>query len=343
MDRKLFILLGMLAMMWLGFGCGDDDSQRGTVDDPSTDGDADSDGDGDSDSDGDADGDSDGDADSDGDSDSDSDPVEGDTEYDPVGSDGRQGFSTKYWDCCKAHCAWPENVSSGQDPAPVCDINNNPTDPVIDQGTWLQGKPSGCDDPYNADAVFTCWNQSPWAVSDTLSYGFVATHAGGEFSCGQCFQFDFDGQSRQTLESDYGVIDDGSASLEGKTMIVQVTNIGYDVTQVANAYQFDIMIPGGGVGAFNGCSAQWGVDNSQLGATYGGFLQACYDMYGFNESHSTYKSCVEEMCNDVFSPAGMEDLLAGCLWYVNWMNVADNPAFKYKQVTCPDVLTSRGM
>ncbi|MBN2715211.1 MAG: hypothetical protein JXX14_05105 [Deltaproteobacteria bacterium] len=252
------------------------------------------------------------------------------------------GFSTKYWDCCKPHCAWPENVSNGQ-MAPVCTIDNQLTTPTIPQDGWEQGKPSGCDAPNDPNAVFTCWNQAPIAVSDSLSYGFVATHAGGEFSCGQCFQLEFNGESKQTLQNGPSAIDDGSAGLKGKTMIVQATNIGYDVTQINGAYQFDIMIPGGGVGAFNGCSAQWGVDNSQLGATYGGFLQACYEKLGYDQPHDTFKSCVRDMCTGVFSKSGLEDLLAGCLWYVDWMNVADNPAFRYKVIDCPDVLKKVGI
>ncbi|MEI8634903.1 hypothetical protein P4S72_28405 [Vibrio sp. PP-XX7] len=42
--------------------------------------------------------------------------------------------------------------------------------------------------------------------------------------------------------------------MQGKTMIVQALNIGYDVS----GGQFDLLVPGGGVGAFNACSAQWG-------------------------------------------------------------------------------------
>ena len=54
--------------------------------------------------------------------------------------------------------------------------------------------------------------------------------------------------------------------LKAKAHRCRTTN--YDV----NHGQFDIMIPGGGPGAFNGCS-QMGI--SCAGAQYGGFLTEC--------------------------------------------------------------------
>jgi hypothetical protein len=43
-------------------------------------------------------------------------------------------------------------------------------------------------------------------------------------------------------------------------MIVQATNVGSDVGEG----QFDLAIPGGGVGLFNACTAQWGMDQSNV-------------------------------------------------------------------------------
>ena len=45
-----------------------------------------------------------------------------------------------------------------------------------------------------------------------------------------------------------------STSIAGKKMIVQATNVGADVGEG----QFDLAIPGGGVGLFNACTDQWG-------------------------------------------------------------------------------------
>lgn len=69
-----------------------------------------------------------------------------------------------------------------------------------------------------------CTNQSPWAVSSTLSYGFAATNiAGGSESswCCACYQLTFT-----------------SGAVAGKTMIVQSTNTGGDLGN----NQFDLAV-----------------------------------------------------------------------------------------------------
>lgn len=118
-------------------------------------------------------------------------------------------------------------------------------------------------------------------------------------------------------------------------MVVQAINVGYDV----GGGQFDLLVPGGGVGAFNACSSQWGVSNSELGAQYGGFLAACKQQLGYNASLSSYKSCVAQKCTSVFQARGLTDLAAGCSWFVDWFQTADNPSLRYKEVACPAALT----
>ena len=120
-------------------------------------------------------------------------------------------------------------------------------------------------------------------------------------------------------------------------MIVEATNIGYDVS----GGQFDILVPGGGVGAFNACSTQWGVSNAELGAQYGGLLAACKQELGYNASLSQYKSCLINRCNSVFGSRGLTELQQACTWYADWFEAADNPALKYKEVPCPSELISR--
>jgi hypothetical protein len=69
-----------------------------------------------------------------------------------------------------------------------------------------------------------CTDQSPWAVSDTLAYGFAATHiAGGTEAswCCACYELTFT-----------------STGVAGKKMIVQATNTGGDL----NSNQFDIAV-----------------------------------------------------------------------------------------------------
>jgi hypothetical protein len=102
-----------------------------------------------------------------------------------------------------------------------------------------------------------CSDQSPWVVSEDLAYGFAAVAAGGSESdtCCSCYQYvsrrdlKFSELSDQILRLTFT-----STSIAGKKMIVQATNVGADVGEG----QFDLAIPGGGVGLFNACTQQWG-------------------------------------------------------------------------------------
>jgi hypothetical protein len=205
-------------------------------------------------------------------------------------------------------------------PMGSCSINNQP----ITNASAI----SSC----NNGPAHQCYELAPYAVNNTLSYGYAATNNGDV--CGRCSQLQFTGESYNAPG------DPGSAALLGKTMIVQAINIGFDV----GAGQFDILVPGGGVGAFNACSTQWGVSNTELGAQYGGFLAACKQELGYNASLAQYKSCLTQRCNNVFGSRGLTTLQNGCLWYADWFEAADNPALKFKEVACPaDLRSASGM
>jgi hypothetical protein len=161
---------------------------------------------------------------------------------------------------------------------------------------------------------------APWAVSDTLAYGFVAFDSG---SCGQCFQLEFSG----TTSSNYD--DPGSAAIANKVMIVQVLNTG------VGASHFDLLVPGGGVGAFDACSSQWNAQGG-LGDTYGGFFTQCRSQNPGD--HAAAQQCARDRCQQVFGN-GMQDLLDGCLWWVDWASIADNPNVQYGQVDCPAAIS----
>ena len=121
-------------------------------------------------------------------------------------------------------------------------------------------------------------------------------------------------------------------------MIVQVTNIGGDV----GSGQFDVLTPGGGVGANSGaCTRQWG-QGLDLGAQYGGFLTTCKQQLG-SGNHQALKDCVSQRCSSVFESRGLTELAAGCRWFVDWFEVADNPALVYKEIVCPAELTGPGI
>ena len=225
----------------------------------------------------------------------------------PITSGGQSAWASRYWDCCKPACGWTGNTG-GRTPIKSCNQQN--------QSLSSYDTGSACPTPSSGSA-FMCWSGVPWQVGPNLSYGFVAA-SGSNYSCGRCYQFRFTGSGHNGVNN----------NLNGKMMIVQVINNG-GVAQD----QFDLLIPGGGVGALNACSFQWGT--SDLGATYGGFLANC------SGDTNAKKSCVMNKCQQVF--AGKADLLAGCDWFVNWFEVADNPNLTAKEITCPALLRSRGL
>lgn len=206
----------------------------------------------------------------------------------PAVQGGKDGWASRYWDCCKPACGW-SSTSCGKN------------------GTSQDGGNSAC----QGGSAFMCYDFAPWAVSDTLAYGFAAA-SGSNYSCGRCYQFTFTGEGSAS-----------SSSIKGKSMVVQILNTGGDVAES----QFDLLIPGGGVGMFNACSNQWG--SADLGEKYGGFALAC----------KNDKTCIKNKCDTVF--AGKPDLMAGCDWYLNWFGGADNPKFSYKEITCPDAIKQK--
>jgi hypothetical protein len=217
----------------------------------------------------------------------------------PITSGGSNAWASRYWDCCKPACGWSGNLRTGS-PMKSCDMSDN----VLSDNAASNACTNG--------PAFMCWNAAPWSVSPTLSYGFAAA-SGANYVCGRCFQVQFTG-------SGHSGSNPGATSLNGKTMIIQVINNGG-----VQADQFDLLIPGGGVGQLNACTKQWGT--SDLGAQYGGFLAGC----------NGDTSCVKQKCQTVFN--GKPDLQAGCDWFLGWFNAADNPNFVYKQIACPSGIT----
>jgi hypothetical protein len=192
------------------------------------------------------------------------------------------GITTRYWDCCKPSCSWL-NKAPVTRPVITCAKNNTPlVSPNLKSG--CEGGPS-----------FACGNQAPFAINSTFSYGFAAVAIKNKLeyqTCCACYELVF-----------------ASPPIKGKRMIVQATNIGYDLTD----NHFDIAIPGGGQGIFQGCNAQYA--NFQGGQRYGGV--------------QTINEC--QKLPSVMRP--------GCLWRFRWFQNADNPRMTFKSVPCPRILT----
>jgi hypothetical protein len=158
-----------------------------------------------------------------------------------------------------------------------------------------------------------CHDNVPFTVTSTLSYGFAASPAAGN-QCGLCYRLTFDGTGKYDAGNPPKA---GTASLKGKEMIVQATNIGHDVAK----QQYDISIPGGGVGIFDACTAQWGVASAaDLGAQYGGFLTTCQKTLGY-DAHDALKTCVSDKCTAIFGtkfPSLYKGMLTKtCGWQLN--------------------------
>ncbi|MES1205948.1 MAG: hypothetical protein ABUS79_08420 [Pseudomonadota bacterium] len=221
----------------------------------------------------------------------------------PPITNGMAGWASRYWDCCKPACGWKGNVSHGS-PMMSCDMSNNSLGGNYDATNSCEG----------GGTAYMCWSGAPWQVSGTLSYGFAAA-SGGNYSCGRCYQLQFTGTNNTSGDRK------GTPALSGKTMIVQVINNGG-----VQSTQFDILVPGGGVGALNGCSKQWG-SGTDLGAQYGGYLTEC----------NGDASCVQQKCQSAFG--SRPQLLSGCMWFLSWFGASNNPDFTYQKVACPSALT----
>ena len=94
---------------------------------------------------------------------------------------------------------------------------------------------------------------------------------------------------------------------------MQVTNTGSDL----GSGHFDLQLPGGGVGLFDGCTSQWGLPTSVWGQTYGGV-----------SSRSDCSSL----------PAAIQP---GCYFRFDWFMGADNPTMNFAEVACPVELQAK--
>ena len=232
------------------------------------------------------------------------------------GSSG-SGFASRYWDGCKPSCSWKNNAGSAG-PAKQCSANGKTENTNYDEQSVCSG-----------GGAATCTSQIPFTVDgcDNIGFAFAAVPASNGGQCGKCFQLSFTGKGKYETKQNH-------KALAGKKLIVMVTNIGADVNQG----QFDVMIPGGGVGIYNGTSGYgWG----SQGAQYGGLLTECENEIGYNASNllEKRKSCLVEKCNKSFS----SDATAkqGCLFLANFMEAAGNPMHEYVEVECPDVLKNK--
>jgi len=222
-------------------------------------------------------------------------------------------WTTGYWDCCKPSCSWAGKGNVNK-PVQACDARTGKALTNLSEVSVCQGGYAG-----------VCADQIPFGINSGLSMGFAAAAVGskklglmGDENCGMCYELRFTDEKHK--DGNWG----GSADdLVGKRMIIQVTNIGKDVT---GEHSFDIMIPGAGLGLFKkGCPKQFPgtkQDDFDCGKAYGG----CDDIAG---------------CDKL--PHELQD---GCKWRYKWYKwltqdgKTNNPYVQFHRVKCPHQLTS---
>jgi len=279
----------------------------------------------------------------------------------------KKGVTTRYWDGCRPSCSFIGNIGK-PDPWVIgraCDrngINEIPLlylNPRSDQwGTYYTAVPchkepdqvwpksqtykdwvsTHPDFPKESHA-YTCFDMSPFAVNDTLAYAFAATLE-TTLPCGKCAQLQFNNE--WTYDSKPRVT---HRALKGKTLIVMANNTG-----TVGEDHFDIMIPGGGLGAFDCFSKQIGSSESDLGLRMGGLLSECIFpagadaiKYGTTSDRftlETWQKCLSDKCHKAFDNKS-KLLLDGCLWHAEWFMAADNPEVEWTEVPCPKYLVNK--
>ena len=154
--------------------------------------------------------------------------------------------------------------------------------------------------------AYGCLHEAPF-TKDGQRYGFAAA----PFPCCRCYELTFTG-----------------GPVEGKTMIVQVTNTGFDLSNK----HFDLHIPGGGFGLFNGVVPDPANNEPVNGPAM--FPSSSVDVWGQRYGGvSSIRGC------DALPPQAQP----GCKWRFEATGLAgaDNPPVDYKRVKCPSVLTKK--
>ena len=238
-----------------------------------------------------------------------------------ISATAKRGWNTRYWDACKPHCSWfaesendktragmtsNEAYQSTFGTARNCNIHDVEV-PTFTLGnvskSWFgyEGTRSACGDE-KEKGVFTCTDMAPIAVNDTLAYAYVAGTA--DSKCGKCYHLQYDGHFKDEFENNPPKAT--HKALKGKHLVVMASNIGGDVAggnDKLPAGQFDLMVPGGGVGAFDALSTQVNKGAGfNWGAGFGGFLTECQKNTncGTEGSLDCYQTCVKDMCDAAF-------------------------------------------
>ena len=237
-------------------------------------------------------------------------------------SQTQTGTFTRYWDCCKPSCSWSSNLEGSfiDSPVKTCDSTGlrsvNTDRASVCAGGGFPAPPTS-----TSNLAFTCNTYQPFIASngDLRAFGASANKA----DCCRCIEADIP---------------------NGKKMVAQVINTGTDVGKT----QFDIQVPGGGLGIFDGCSRDGSNEerkivweppelrgrnghmfdhpSSEFGVRYGG-------VWSGNKDCSNLPSEIQEGC-EVFRrfSGGVKDAVS---------YTSNNLRISFRYVTCPVELTER--
>ncbi|EGB11551.1 hypothetical protein AURANDRAFT_6432, partial [Aureococcus anophagefferens] len=208
--------------------------------------------------------------------------------------------TTGYWDCCKPSCSWS---GEGDVDAPVlsCEAETGATlssPDVISVG--------------GGGTAASCASNQPWTYNDSVSLGFAAAAVGGitgldgDSNRGQCYELVW-------TDETFGWGGGAHASLVGRSHVIEVTNMGYAVT---DDHSFDLQIPSAGQGIFDtGCAIQ-----------FPGYDSGVFD------------------CDNSGCGRPPDDLRSGCVWRYDYLynegDTRNNPYVRFRRVCCPAELVA---
>ena len=213
---------------------------------------------------------------------------------------GKTANVTHFWDCCKPSCGWDDGQGQGRLPLKaMCDEHGRKVG-----GAGIEAG-SACD-AKKGKGVTTCPDMAPFLDLETGHWmGFVATQdLGSKAECCDCYKLKF---VNSTV-----------------TMWVQIISHGH-----VNGI-FDLLVPGGGLGEYDGCSTIFPHSSRVPQSRFGGLHSPVDCDTAFAESASAVASCKWLFSGKLFAyPA------AGVRY------PGDALAYKASNEPCPEALNRR--
>lgn len=219
---------------------------------------------------------------------------------------------THYWDCCKPSCGWDDGQGDDRIALKaVCDSHGDTRQKGLEAT-------SACDEGARGRGATMCADLSPFLDKATgIWMGYVASQdRGNKADCCDCYELALKAQG-----GDAGA----NATIP---MIVQVTNHG----KVHGL--FDLLVPGGGPGEFDGCrvafpkSATWSVPDQSV---YGGLHHSSDCDVAYADTPSAAKACHWMFSGGIFDPKPGYGI----------KYVGDAKVLGAKHVRCPAALNER--